>query len=391
MEIFIFTEQLNQILKAPHSTKIYGEFRVNEGLAHVLAVGERYSSGREIGIVSTKGLKGITSSTLPIVAVVNGKDLTFFYNKGELVPVELVVLKKGDTFKRTPFDQTTLHVLNKTVVVVFGAGTGGSHIALALVRAGIGEVRICDYDIFKIENASMHEGNFTDTGMFKTGVAEDNIHRINPNTKVRTCEKNLLDGLHDKELSEFLDGCDLVVASMDHLPSSLYLNRVLWLLGIPAVFGGCYEQALGGEVFFTIPKENTPCLECLRGGLSQPEQRGEIDYSTATGPEDYEGEPGLHSAVNLVTSIEVQIILGMLLRNTNSKLKDLANPKKNFLLIGGALGAGFYLFKKPFHIFHQPLKGPRKDCDTHRLSRDSDCECDVEFNREAPLEFQDFV
>jgi hypothetical protein len=134
-------------------------------------------------------------------------------------------------------------------------------------------------------------------------------------------------------------------------------------MGIPCVFGGCYEEARGGEVFFTLPNERMPCLACLRAGLAQPQTHNQIDYSTATGPEDYEGQPGLHAAVDLVTCVEIQICLGILLRNSpTSQLARLIRPEYNFLLIGGALGTGFYRFKKPFDIFFQPLRGPRKTC-----------------------------
>ena len=106
-----------------------------------------------------------------------------------------------------------------------------------------------------------------------------------------------------------------------------------------------------------------PCLACLRSGLAQPEQKGNIDYSTATGPEDYQGQPGLHAMVDFVTCTEILICLAILLREmSDSQLTRLIDPKQSFLLVGGALGAGFYRFKKPFDIFFQPLSGPRKSC-----------------------------
>ena len=102
-----------------------------------------------------------------------------------------------------------------------------------------------------------------------------------------------------------------------------------------------------------------PCLACLRAGLKPPDTIGQIDYSTAAGPADYQGQPGLHAAVDLVTCIEVQVCLGILLRNSaTSKLARLIDPGANFILIGGALGRGFYRFRKPFDIFFQPLHGP---------------------------------
>lgn len=116
-------------------------------------------------------------------------------------------------------------------------------------------------------------------------------------------------------------------------------------------------------MLFTLPGEKMPCLCCLRGGIRQPERRNDIDYSTATGPEDYQGQPGLHAAVDFVTCIEVQICLGILLKESKtSKLAQMIDPARNYLLIGGALAKGFYRFRKPFDIFYQPLSDPRKNC-----------------------------
>ena len=113
----------------------------------------------------------------------------------------------------------------------------------------------------------------------------------------------------------------------------LLIDEFTQKLKIPAVFGGCYEEALGGEVFFTLPDEQMPCLACLRGGMQQPEQRGNIDYSTATGPEDYQGQPGLHAMVDFVTCTEILICLAILLREIpNSQLAQWIDPKQNFLL-----------------------------------------------------------
>lgn len=341
-------------------------------------------------------MHGIDTSNASVIADVEGNEAVFYLKQnGEHKPAKQIILTENAAFERTPFDPESRSTLRDSVVIIFGAGTGGSYISLELARAGVGELRICDFDLLKVANISRHEGDFTDIGRPKTRVTAEGARKINPNIKLRIFEENLLDGTRDNELSELLEGCNLAIGAMDHLASSLSLNRETYPRGIPTVFGGCYEEAMGGEVFFTLPEENTPCLECLRGGLSQPDQTGEIDYSNASGPDDYEGEPGLHSAVNLVTAIEVQLILGLLLRNTNSRLKELVNPRRNFLLIGGGLGEGVYMFKKPFDIFYQPLKRPRRNCDTHRLLQESESMIDDEIIQveegETSEEFQTYL
>jgi len=153
------------------------------------------------------------------------------------------------------------------------------------------------------------------------------------------------------------------VAATDKTARQLLANELTLRFQTACVFGGCYEEALGGEVFYTLPGEQMPCLACLRAGLEQPKTDVKIDYGKASSASDYEGEPGLHAAIDFISCPQVQICLGILLRKVpTSKLAQLIDPRRNFLLIGGALASGFYRFNRPFHIFFQPLKGRRRDC-----------------------------
>ena len=122
------------------------------------------------------------------------------------------------------------------------------------------------------------------------------------------------------------------------------------------------NSARGGEVLYTLPDEGTPCLACLRAGLPIPQGEGPFDYSAAAQEEDYQGEPGLSAAVDFITAVEAQIALALLLRGSDLALAKSIHPKYSFILVGGALAAGYYRFSRPFQIFFQPLKGPRPDC-----------------------------
>ena len=180
-------------------------------------------------------------------------------------------------------------------------------------------------------------------------------------SKVQTYPENVFAGSWEDIAPIFPS--DLVVAATDRTAIQLQINEVTQKMKIPCVFGGCYEEALGGEVLYTLPDQATPCLACLRAGVKQPIQNPEIDYSTTQAAEDYQGQPGLHAAVDFVTCVEVHICLAILLQGVEtSRLQELIDPRFNFLLIGGALAAGFYRFRKPFDIFFQPLNGPRSSC-----------------------------
>jgi molybdopterin/thiamine biosynthesis adenylyltransferase len=275
------------------------------------------------------------------------------------IPVRLVHM--ADIYARTPFATGEMDALWNSRVAILGCGTGGSKIAMELARAGVGQITLCDPDRMEFANVSRHEGDLLDVGKPKTLVTAERIYRINPAIKVKTYRENVFDRCWDDVAKVFT--CDLVIAATDRTSVQFLINDVTQKLKVPCVFGGCYEEALGGEVFYTLPERVMPCLACLRGGLKQPVRNPQIDYSTALAVEDYQGQPGLHAAVDFVTCVEVQICLAILLRTVKtSKLRSLIDHQSNFILVGGALGAGFYRFHRPFHVFWQPLTGPRRGC-----------------------------
>lgn len=315
-----------------------------------------------IGIVSEAG--GITPQNSQLIILsVKDDSITasgFINKRFRQLPVEVVY--GAASYERTPFNQLEMDMLWNQRVLIFGMGTGGSKIALELARAGVGNLILCDFDRLDFANVSRHEGDMLDVGKSKVQIPAERIYRINPAIKVETYFEDIFERSFE-QVKEIFEQADLVIAATDKTSVQLVINELTHNLGIPCVFGGCYEEALGGEVFFTLPGENMPCLACLRGGMKQPKQKNKIDYSTATGPEDYQGQPGLHAAVDFVTCIEIQICLGILLRKSStSKLSQMIDPTRNYLLIGGGLSEGFYRFRKPFDIFYQPLSKPRKTC-----------------------------
>jgi hypothetical protein len=88
------------------------------------------------------------------------------------------------------------------------------------------------------------------------------------------------------------------------------------------------------------------------------------DYSNAQSSEEYEGEPGLNAAMNLITDVIKQYAIALLLRKEDCEIAEMIDPEQNLLLIGRVLGKGFYFFKKSFHFIQPKLKGPWKNCGT---------------------------
>jgi hypothetical protein len=268
-----------------------------------------------------------------------------------------------DLFSRTPFSEEAISGLKNARVGVVGLGSGGGKIALDLAKAGVGKFVLLDPDRLKPHNVPRHIADLRDIGRYKVDAVSDRMLYSNPCIQVQGYPRDCFSPQSELSPASLFADCDLIIAATDRTEIQLAINAVTWRGKIPALFGGCYESARGGEIFFTLPEAQLPCLACLRGGLALPERSHPFDYSNANRVQDYQGEPGLNAAVDWITNLETQIALAILLRRTSSPLAQILPPGMNFLLVGGALGSGYYRFKRPFHIYWQPLAGPRPDCE----------------------------
>lgn len=268
-----------------------------------------------------------------------------------------------ELFQRTPFSEEAIARLKNSKVCVVGLGSGGGKIALDLAKAGVGQFYLVDPDRIQVHNIPRHVADLRSVGKYKVDAVSDRMLYSNPTVRVEGYPTDLFRPQSKISPASVFANCDLVIAATDKTEIQLAINAITWRGNIPALFGGCYESARGGEIFYTLPDSGLPCLSCLRGGLAQPERHDQFDYSNANQAQDYQGEPGLNAAVDWVTNLETQIALAIMLRNTSSPIAKILPPGMNFLLVGGAMGGGYYRFKRPFHVFWQPLAGPRADCD----------------------------
>lgn len=360
--IFLKDAADKELLKP--GTLLYGRIIDSAG-GHIITMTPYKPPGKNIpllGVVQTKLGPENEQPLLLNVSTDSKKLITrgFIANQRFELPVDFVYM--AACYQRAPFKQSEMDTLWRSCVTVIGVGSGGGKIALELARAGVGHFAVCDPQEIEPANVSRHEGGLWDVGKPKAQLIAERIYEINPSIQVDTYCEDIFERPFEQVKEIFLKS-SLVVAAADKTDVQLTVNELAYNRGIPAVFGGCYEEARGGEVLFTLPEKRMPCLACLREGLKQPQTNRMIDYSIAKDAQDYQGQPGLHAAIDFVTCIEVQICLGILLRESEtSELGRLINAVPNFILIGGALGQGFYRFRKPFDVFFQPLSGPRKTC-----------------------------
>lgn len=272
-----------------------------------------------------------------------------------------------------PFDVVRLHAnysarirglfevdtLVERCVTVIGLGTGGGTVAVELVKAGIGRIRLVDFDRLEVHNIARHVCGLSDIGRYKTRALRDLLLDTSPLISVETWEANILDS--PDVLAQAIAGADVVIAATDSERSKSAINVACWEASIPAVYGAAYNRAFGGDVIQVIPQE-TACYECFLSvatelfSLEKPTSLPtDLPYEDPQRLADVIAEPGLGLDVGFVALIQAKMALLTLLRNTQSTIDSLPS---NWVLWGNRAE---WLFQKPLEsIFIDVPRRP--DC-----------------------------
>ncbi len=120
--------------------------------------------------------------------------------------------------------------LRDATVTIIGVGAVGSYAAEALARAGVGKLRLVDFDKIKPSNLNRHILALRSTiGKPKAALAEERIHDINPSCHVEALEVFAAVETIDRVLD---NKPDLVIDAIDSLnPKSQVLKA-------------CYEKGI---------------------------------------------------------------------------------------------------------------------------------------------------
>lgn len=127
-----------------------------------------------------------------------------------------------DIFFRTELllGKEAMENLSKSHVAVFGVGGVGSFAAEALVRSGVGEITLVDYDDVDITNINRQIPALLDTvGKSKVKVMEDRILNINKNIKINSiCKKYMPENseeFFEKRYDFVVDAIDIITAKIN--------------------------------------------------------------------------------------------------------------------------------------------------------------------------------
>lgn len=150
-------------------------------------------------------------------------------------------------------------LLAQSSVLIIGMGGLGSPVALYLAAAGIGRLRIADFDHVDESNLQRqiihHHDNI---GQLKAESAASKLRAINPSIEVETLDYSL----DEEDFIEHSNGINLIVDCTDNFPTRFELNDASLKTGIPLVSGAAIRWE-GQVTSFDPGNDTSPCYQCL--------------------------------------------------------------------------------------------------------------------------------
>lgn len=147
--------------------------------------------------------------------------------------------------------------LKNSSVFIAGAGGLGSPVSIYLCVAGVGKLRICDFDTVELSNLNRQILHTVDRiGINKGFSAKKALHTLNPFVEVEVIDKKI----DETNVRELAKGADIIMDCMDNFPTRYLLNKVAVENKIPLVHGSIW--GMEGRITF-IHSPQTPCLRCI--------------------------------------------------------------------------------------------------------------------------------
>jgi len=151
----------------------------------------------------------------------------------------------------------TQEKLKNSTVFVAGSGGLGGPLLYYLTAAGIGTLKICDYDDVDLSNLNRQILHSTSRiGEKKVDSAFKTLNDLNPGVRLELIKEKIT----EKNADSLIGNAGIIVDCLDNFHGRFILNGSSIRKGIPLVHGGV-ESFQGQMAFFHPPW--TPCLGCV--------------------------------------------------------------------------------------------------------------------------------
>ncbi|MFW9971797.1 MAG: ThiF family adenylyltransferase [Candidatus Odinarchaeota archaeon] len=147
-------------------------------------------------------------------------------------------------------------------ISLVGLGALGSPAAYYLAAAGIGNLKIIDYDYVEPSNLHRQILHFTeDINRKKTESAVEKLSKLNPDCNIEVISEKLT----PENAKEFLGNSDFVIEGSDNFPTKMLVNDTCVHLKKPFTIAGVLR--FHGQIITVVPEEKTACYRCVFGDV----------------------------------------------------------------------------------------------------------------------------
>jgi molybdopterin/thiamine biosynthesis adenylyltransferase len=185
---------------------------------------------------------------------------------------------------------------NRRVLLV-GCGALGCVAADAMVRAGVGQLRIVDRDFVELSNLQRQvlytEQDVADR-IPKAIAAARRLQRVNSEVEILPT----VEDVNDANILQHAAGTDLILDGTDNFETRYLVNDAALELNIPWIFTGCTGSH--GQMMPVFPHRSA-CLRCLMQNPPPPGSTETCDTAGVLGP-----------AISVIASLQAAVALKIL-------------------------------------------------------------------------------
>ncbi len=195
-------------------------------------------------------------------------------------------------------------LLERSRVLVVGAGGLGSPVLQYLAGAGVGSLTVIDHDT--LDPSNLHRQPLyalEDAGRPKAALAAAALAKLNPRVRVEVRAERF----GPANALDLVAGHDLVVECSDNFRTKFLVNDAAVLAARPVVFASAYQYE--GQLQVYKPDREHACLRCLWPEAAADGVVGNCAQAGVLGP-----VPGALGAMQAVLALELLLGIGTQLR-----------------------------------------------------------------------------
>lgn len=126
-----------------------------------------------------------------------------------------------DLMLKNYFDEKMLEKLSKVKILIIGCGGLGSNIAVMLVRSGVKNLTIVDFDKVDVSNLNRQNYFFYQTGQEKVSALKDILEKINPYIAVKALNMKI----DELNIDDLILQHDIIVEAVDNELTKMLIFR----------------------------------------------------------------------------------------------------------------------------------------------------------------------